>query len=451
MSSEDLRHSPDTIADWAQLQNQPRASNLELNSSSSAVLATKPKTSLVDMRSLEYVGSYDHNLMCAICHCPFLEPVKLDCDHLFCRSCVTLALMHQEKDVKCCPTCRRKTSQISIAPVPKIINHMLDELLVYCPSRKAGCDDKMARGTVENHIGRYCSFSEVECPSDRCSMTIKRKDAGQKRCLHNTLHCDYCHLLFMERDLESHKSMHCSLRQASCPHCATEVPYPDLEKHVRSCPEAITPCTAAPYGCDFTSKNASMEQHTATCPLVKLVPFLKLQNDRLAAHESALNHIRQKNILLEDSFSTIQQTLKPSYGLLDTNITLPNPPSERRSPFDSTAHHLLCLHESLREEIARVSAAVSELDAKTSMMVLNESLRTKEELAHTNAAVGGMRMHLHWLMSARLQNQQRDLIVRGGMVGSSGGDGGPGGSAVGGAGGLPVRRLSDTARQDTKL
>ena len=443
MSAEDMQHGPDLIADWDQPQTQLRTLTLD-----SDALPPKPRTSPVDFRSLEYVGSYDHNLMCAICHCPFVTPVKLDCDHFFCEKCINLALMHQENDVKCCPTCRRKTSQNSIVPVPKIINRMLDELLVRCPAQKEGCAEELVRGTVQHHVDRYCSFSEVECPSDKCSRTVKRADAGKKRCLHNNVRCHYCDLLFMEQDLETHQSLHCSLRQASCPHCATEVLYPDLVKHIESCPEAIMHCTAAPYGCDFLSKNASMNQHTATCPLAKLVPFLNLQNERLAAHESALNHIRQKNSLLENSLTTIQETLNSPSSLIDTNLVLSAPPPEGETPFDSTAHHLLSLHESLREEVTRVSAAVSELDAKASMMVLNESLRMKEELAHTNAAVGGMRMHLHWLMSARLQNQQREVMMRGGEIGSSGG--GSAGSRLEGVG-PQVRRLSDSARQDTKL
>lgn len=426
----------------------PGDSSQSSTSLSSVTQRKKPPTQSVDLRSLEYVGSYDHNLMCAICHCPFVEPARLDCDHFFCRDCVDQALKHQAKDAKCCPACRRKTRRVSIVPVPKIINRILDELLVRCPFSEEGCSEELPRGAVQDHVDRYCIYSEVECPSGGCPFTVQRKDAEKERCLHGVICCEYCKISFMERNLESHQT-NCSARMVPCPHCKCTMLNGKLESHIESCPDARLPCTAEPYGCDFTSDRASLDQHTTTCPLAKLMPFLKLQRDRLAAHETALNHLRHKNSILETSFSTIQETLNGPSNFSETNPSRPTPSPEDNSPFDSTAHHLLCMHESLREEIGRVSAAVSELDAKTSMMVINESLRTKEELAHTNAAVGGMRMHLHWLINARLQNQQRGGMMRAGEPQLGVGASGAGGMA--GELGPSARRLSDSTRQDTKL
>ena len=444
----DAHDSSEVGAVSDELQTPLRDSSQNATPLSSVLQRQKITKQPVDLRSLEYVGSYDHNLMCAICHCPFVEPARLDCDHFFCRDCVNQALMHQARDAKCCPSCRRKTRRISIVPVPKIINRILDELPVRCPYAKEGCSEELPRGAVQDHVDRYCIYSEVECPSDECPFTVQRKDAEKQRCLHTLVCCEYCKVSFMERNLGSHQTS-CSVRTVPCPHCKSTMPYGNLESHVESCPDASLPCTAAPYGCEFTSDRASLDQHTTTCPLAKLVPILKFQNDRLAAHETALNHLRHKNSLLETSLITIQETLNAPSNLLETAPSLSTPSPEDNSPFDSTAHHLLCMHESLREEVGRVSAAVSELDAKASMMVMNESLRTKEELAHTNAAVGGMRMHLHWLMSARLQNQQRGGMMRTGEPELGVGPSGTGGFAR--ELGPSVRRLSDSTRQDTKL
>ncbi|KAI9836372.1 MAG: hypothetical protein M1819_001401 [Sarea resinae] len=109
-------------------------------------------------------------------------------------------------------------------------------------------------------------------------------------------------------------------------------------------------------------------------------------------------------------------------------------------------HHLLSLYENLREEVDRVSAAVSELDAKSSVMLMNESLRTKEDMAHTNAALNSMRMQLHWLMSARLQTQPRTAAAAAAAAGVAG----PSNNRPRGGGGdngpslplQPTRRLS---------
>jgi hypothetical protein len=406
----------------------------------------KPKTDPIDLRSLEHIGSFDHNLMCAICHCPFVLPVKLDCDHYFCHSCVYQAMAHQPPDTRCCPTCRRKTSRTSI-PVPKIINHILDELKVKCPFYSLGCTEELTRGSVQNHVDRYCAYSEVECPSEDCLLTIERKDLGANRCFHHVVRCQDCRYSFLERDIEYHRTTQCTQRKVQCPDCEMEVPRIKLEKHIDHCPEAIFPCTAASYGCDFISKRTILDRHLPTCALAKLVPFLKIQNERLEAHEAALKHLQHKNSILETSFASIQDTLGPSGSLV--NAPSVSGDGSDTAPFDSTAHHLLCLHESLRDEVGRVSTVVSDLDAKASMMVINESLRIKEDLTHTNAAIGGMRMQLHWLMSARVQNQQRVAMGRtpssgeATMAGPSTGASGPGI--------LPVRRLSDSTRQETKL
>ena len=416
---------------------------------SMAAVLQKPKVDPIDLRSLEYVGSFDHNLMCAICHCPFVSPVKLECDHYFCRSCVNQAMTHQTVDARCCPTCRRKTNRTPVQ-APKIIGHILDELKIKCPFYSLGCTEEFTRGSVQNHVDRYCDYSEVACPSLNCSRTVERKDVTANRCLHHVVRCKDCRFSFMERDLKYHRIVQCTRGKVDCPDCKTKVLRVDLEKHIDHCPEAIFPCQAASYGCNFESKSTNLDRHLAICPLAKLAPFLKVQNERLDAHEAALRHLQHKNSILESSFASIQESLGPSGSL----VNAPSGPrdSSESAPFDSTAHHLLCLHESLREEVSRVSAAVSELDAKASMMVMNESLRTKEDLTHTNAAIGGMRMQLHWLMSARLQNQQRMALGRtpspgeGTVAGSSTSPGYPLGP-----GNIPMRRLSDSTRQETKL
>ena len=408
----------------------------------------------VDLRALEYVDSYDHNLMCAICHSPFVRPVTLECEHVFCQRCISETMFHQGQDLRTdsatCPSCRRKLHHPATTPVTKILNHILDELRVNCPYRSAGCQEIKHRGQIQDHVDKYCDYVEVECPLENCLLTVKRKDTREQRCLHGLVRCGDCRMSFLEKELESHRERHCEAGRVTCPDCKTQICRRDLAGHAEICPEAVFPCGAAQYGCDFSAKAETLLEHVNTCPLVKLVPFLKMQNERLEAHEAALKHLRHKNSILETSFSTIQETLNPSNNLID--LPSSSTTGSDTGPFDSTAHHLLSLHESLREEVNRVSAAVEQLDAKASMMIMNANRTIKEDLSHTNAAIAGMRMQLHWLISARLQNQQRVGVVgtrrSGEGLGSTSGNNtaGPSGSVE-----LPVRRLSDSNRQDPKL
>ncbi|XP_060706400.1 zinc-binding protein A33-like isoform X2 [Hemiscyllium ocellatum] len=54
------------------------------------------------------------DLSCAVCHDLYKDPVLLDCDHSFCRSCVTQ--YWERADTACCPVCRKETSSRTLRP-----------------------------------------------------------------------------------------------------------------------------------------------------------------------------------------------------------------------------------------------------------------------------------------------------------------------------------------------
>ncbi|MCJ1484792.1 hypothetical protein MMC06_004965 [Schaereria dolodes] len=416
------------------------------------------KPGSIDLRNLEYVDLADANLMCAICHCPFVTPVKLECDHVFCHECLAKALTHQLGESRNCPTCRRSTREQEITTVPRLISRILDELKVKCPMHDQGCLETIKRGMLQDHVERYCDFVEVECPAQACLFRLRRKDKTKDWCQHYLVACTDCDKECMEFELEDHRAKHCKSRMASCPGCTAEVLYHGLDSHLHACHAANLPCTAAAYGCDFVSNRIALDQHQSTCPLHKLVPFLNTQKIQLESHEAAIQQLQHKNSILETSFMHIQDALAKSINLVEAS-TSSDTDENSLAPFDSTAAHLLSLHEALREEVGRVRSAVSDLDAKSSMMIYNESLRINEEMAHSNAALGNTRMQVQWLISSRLQTQQRAAMDR--TQSSNGADvlrlgsnemgSSSGGNSTTGAPGQTVRSLSDSTRQETKL
>lgn len=112
------------------------------------------------------------------------------------------------------------------------------------------------------------------------------------------------------------------------------------------------------------------------------------------------------------------------------------------------------MHENLREEMTRISTALQELDGRTSMQILNENLRNREEIAYLGGQVAGMNRQVHWLTSTQLQRQQQGggggggntprapsasssgVGRRGDLGGGDAGDGGAG--ASGGSSGVQV-------------
>ncbi len=86
----------------------------------------------VDLRLLDYVSTYDSNLMCAICRCPFVDPVILnECDHCFCRDCIRQCWNSDTNYTPLgprgdCPTCRTPAKLGPRSATSKILVNLVD-------------------------------------------------------------------------------------------------------------------------------------------------------------------------------------------------------------------------------------------------------------------------------------------------------------------------------------
>ena len=253
----------------------------------------------------------------------------------------------------------------------------------------------------------------------------------------------------------------------------------DLKTHINNvCPKHVISCQGAIVGCSFRSERADVVQHETACAMATMAPHFREQQARLERHEARMEPLARKVGILEDGLANITNMLYPanandaSFPVGDhldpndasTEFRLPtasfaqNSPNE--PPFDSQVHHLLTLHENLREEVSRISTTLTEVEGRANMMIINESQRNKDEMLHTNAAINNMRMQLHWLMSATIQQRTTTATSSTSRPSANTSAGttnrsttqGPS-SRPGPSGVLPApyRRLSDTNRQDTKL
>ncbi|KAK3204110.1 hypothetical protein GRF29_106g1707297 [Pseudopithomyces chartarum] len=356
---------------------QIRASN-SLNSKNRRTLASKQEP---DLHLLEYLHAPDGNLVCLICHSPFDRPVQLVCGHFFCRDCLDHAWATQQEHHRrrTCPTCRQNIDpEKDTRPVPKIVETMLDELLVKCPNSKSGCSWTDQRANAYDHVMLYCEYTLVECAYHDCQLHISMKDF-HKGCLHYTITCDDCHTSLMKKDLEDHQRSHCANRSTTCPHCEESLLRLDLASHIKDvCPRVITPCEGTLLGCTFTAERALTKNHEATCPMATMTPHFRSQQLRLERTESRLEPLTRKLSLLEDGLTTITNMLypppssssppqpsfpppslipTPDFRLPPASFPVPSQTQNQTAgatqqppPFDDQVHHLLTLHESLREE-----------------------------------------------------------------------------------------------------
>ncbi|CAG8498056.1 2060_t:CDS:2 [Dentiscutata erythropus] len=102
-------------------------------------------THALDLRSLIYVEAVNSNLICYICQTPFIDPVVIES----CGSCISQAI----KSRPTCPVDRSRLSDVSdLKPVSEIIFNMVNELLVYCPNKKLGCNYQGQRQLLSCHF-----------------------------------------------------------------------------------------------------------------------------------------------------------------------------------------------------------------------------------------------------------------------------------------------------------
>lgn len=153
----------------------------------------------VDLRALDFVEPPNESLVCTICAAPFVTPMELGCEHIFCEDCIYEHLSCGIQSASSCPKCRRQVE--SLKPVPRLLNQLLDELGVDCPNKSAGCSSPLKRYTVNDHVNKYCEYEELRCPKHNCSGNIQRR-FHDKGCLHTHIECEVCNDLVMEKDME---------------------------------------------------------------------------------------------------------------------------------------------------------------------------------------------------------------------------------------------------------
>ncbi|MCJ1436554.1 hypothetical protein MMC27_005933 [Xylographa pallens] len=368
----------------------------------------------VDFRELEYVDAVDQNLVCPICQCPMVEPVETDCGHTFCLQCLRSAMEHQH-DEKTCPSCRNLFHSVNHNQVNTLINRMLDDLVVRCVSKGKGCLATLARSNILDHVDRHCDFSDVACPDTSCRQILQRRQKTDDNCQHGSAICEYCPEVMPELELEEHVKTSCVNRTVTCHECKFEMNTDQVENHKSTCPEAIIQCDASPYGCIFVSKRKVAAAHTTVCPLSMLRPYLEAQQTRFEHYESTLERMQRQNNIYKEFMiaaeSLLARRAPPSMPGVPPYHGLSQPAHSRSEEGNhEPANHLLALHQSLREEVARLRTEFSEVDARANTLIINNNLRHAEETSHLNATLAYLRTQVQWLVSSQRQRiEQRAL------------------------------------------
>ncbi len=414
----------------------------------------------MDYRGLEYISMVDENLMCPICRTPLLEPVTTICDHQFCFDCLT----ESHKILPLCPVDRTRLRDADIGPTPRIITNQLDALEVRCPNYTAGCDKVIARSMALNHMDRYCGYALVECPEEICDKKVPRKDI-EKGCLHWLATCPDCHESLFEMDMEAHRAKSCTQRISNCEECGVEILRIQSGQHEKECPEVEAACKWHIYGCEHNAKRRDLHMHAPECALKIMGPIVDKLQHTITDLRDEVKALTEKDKAKDRRIRFLESYKNaPSYSdeLLDLN-NIPDSqlaahssahsPVEAPAPYDSRDQYLLSLLETQERRVDQLSVGMTELEGKQTVMLFNETIPIKEQLAEMRSAQSVIACHVRWLMNLRLQERRPGLGGTGTVGGGNGNSGGSPGASSDGGGGSPAqpRRLSDTRENITKL
>jgi len=443
----------------------------------------------IDLRVLDHVSEYDSNLMCPICHVPFIDPVVLDCDHTFCEDCFEEYRNGGPSTERSkCPACRsyhlggsRKAS--------RLIRNMCNEIQVRCPNND--CKAVAARGYIEQHVSRECPEQEMPCPDQTCSRKTKRKNFVPEQCIHSShIECDCGASIRLGRgEWIKHKDSECPNTNPASP--ANLQTTDDGHDEV-----PLSRCPGADFGCTDKISPTDTEDHINSCPLAGLAPALKKQSQLLQSLSEQLKMTKLRNDALETGFdrlsSLISTTIEPKLSrlsnaidadqtsdieeierndldLLQThNRDLDHSPHGTHFPSTVTSSHAYttayqALHPrllALESQTSTLESHLTDLDARSSMALMNETLRIREELAHINGAMYSTRAQVQWLLNRERMLGQRDAmrdIGRGRVGAPSAGTGSntgqgqtQGSGSAGGSGGASTTGASSAASAGTQ-
>ncbi|TAQ89327.1 hypothetical protein B7494_g2306 [Chlorociboria aeruginascens] len=403
----------------------------------------------LDLRALTYINPVDENLICPICHVALIDPVDTLCDHTFCRECITHALAITES----CPIDRYPLPpKETLTRSHKIIINQLDSLQVKCPC----CDNAIPRAMLQNHVDRYCKDALVKCPRKSCVEVIRRK-FFEKGCLHYDSTCPDCQERHQEIEMDDHRLHSCKERHGECNHCGAVILNCQKSRHLEECPSAVASCKWAEYGCQMKTRRKDLQFHDDECAFKTVGAIAEILKREISTLRSEIQTLTEKDKLQERRIKFLENGLKdtdraPVFTDISTQSisSLPGPADAEPPTSTTTQEYLLSLVESQESKIDQLSAGMTELEAKQTMMLFNETIPIKDQLAELRSSQSVVGMHVRWLMNFRLQENQRKPL------GGSGGGPGPGSSGGSDSGSpssatLP-RRLSDSTRElATKL
>jgi hypothetical protein len=393
---------------------------LQCSSSSCQDRQDVPRGPRLDLRDLEYLDPYDENLNCAICRSAFIEPVIIDCNHVFCRGCLAQSIAHSAT----CPIDRLPldlptdgSQPYKARLMPHIVQNQLDNLRVKCPNSR--CEHICARSLIEHHFIVDCPFTKVACPDSKCLKLVVRRLAESGCCLHHEAACDICGAVVELAQVGEHQQKDCLQEQIKCFNCDKLILCHLYDMHLAQCPEAEVHCKFKTVRCAHKGSRKDIGNHEIGC-LYGIIQNMELRHQAEKEELKAqLCDTKQQLQKLQDILPSFNQSLQGrgssttppqnSSGSLTAQPLLqgsprgiPSSPSAMTTP-DMKMDYALRTLDVFDAKLENVQRNMGEMEARQAHLVMANMGAISEQLESHGNNLAQLNMYMRGLMTSYRQ------------------------------------------------
>uniref|UniRef100_A0A8C0S5H2 TNF receptor-associated factor n=2 Tax=Canis lupus familiaris TaxID=9615 RepID=A0A8C0S5H2_CANLF len=148
-----------------------------------------------------FVKTVEDKYKCEKCRLVLCNPKQTECGHRFCETCMAAVLSSSSPK---CTACQESIIKDKVFKDNCCKREIL-ALQIYCRNEGGGCTEQLTLGHLLVHLKNDCQFEELSCVRADCKEKVLR------------------------RDLRDHVEKACKYREATCPHCKSQVPMITLQ------------------------------------------------------------------------------------------------------------------------------------------------------------------------------------------------------------------------------
>ncbi|XP_061526238.1 TNF receptor-associated factor 6 isoform X2 [Phycodurus eques] len=214
-----------------------------------------PSTALVQGYDVEFDPPLERKYECPICLMALRNAIQTPCGHRFCKSCIEKSIRDTGQR---CPVDNEMLLEDQLFP-DNFAKREILSLTVRCPN--AGCTDKMELRHLENHLAQ-CPFATMPCP--QCQQSVRKiylEEHKTIECRRRPMSCPDCVASFVYEEKELHEQQ-CPFATIMCQYCELVLIRDQMDSHCDTdCPKAPIACTFSTFGCKERMQRHNLAQH----------------------------------------------------------------------------------------------------------------------------------------------------------------------------------------------